>query len=492
MMKNWKKIAVLLVVLVIFVAAFIFLTMNQGKPGTPDNTASPTVSPSASIDEVELVDIARDDISKIILKREDGDIVLTKEEREIEKLNQKSDGTTEKVKEKVKVWVTSAFDVDSSKVDDIALAADTATTGRLIEENPKDITIYGLDKALVTTFASADGREISLEIGDKTPTGDKYYVRKAGTLPVYTLDSYKGDSLRLGKFDIMNKNLYGSEALTIDDMTAMALTKNGGKVFEAKQSGDSEWQITAPVERKADLNELSKFLSWLVEFRVSDYIEENPANLKTYGLDKPLYVFDFTLGGKTYSLKLGTLKESSYYAQMDGNPVVFTISSSTLTFVDTPVIDLLDTFVYIPTIYDVEKLVIELDGRVDELLIKSEQEDTSKEEFTFNGKKMEGDDNVTLFKRYYQGAIGISGEKLDLTATPSGKAFAKLTYTMEEAKPDKIVTIELIPTQDGYGYYLVKNGQYTGMVMGERKLDDESMGIRPAYKNLMDGLAKTP
>ena len=101
---------------------------------------------------------------------------------------------------------------------------------------------------------------------------------------------------------------------------------------------------------------------------------------------------------------------------------------------------------------------------------------------------MENDDQVSLFKKYYQGAIAISGDKLDFKATPSGKAFATLTYTMEKANPDKVVVIEPIPTQDGYGYYLVKNGQYTGMVMGNRQLDNESMGIRPAYQKFIDGL----
>ena len=108
-----------------------------------------------------------------------------------------------------------------------------------------------------------------------------------------------------------------------------------------------------------------------------------------------------------------------------------------------------------------------------------------------NDQKIEGEDNVTLFKRYYQGAIGISGDKIDLDAVPSGKAFVKLTYTMKQAAPDKIVTLELIPTNDGYGYYLVKSGQYTGLVMGNRQLDTDD-SIRGSYKNLMDALSKTP
>lgn len=489
MTKNWKKIAALLVVLAIFVVAFIFLKGSQDKLGDTGETVSPTVT--SSIDEVKLVDIARDKINKIILKREGGNIALALEEREIEKLNQKEDGTTEKVKEKVKVWINSSFDVDNAAVDDISLAADTATTKRLIEENPKDETIYGLDKALVTTFVSIDGKEVGLEIGDKTPTQDSYYVRKSGNPAVYTIDSYKGDTLRYSKFDIINKNLYGSEVLTPDDITTLAFTKGNEKLFDAKLN-DSTWHIGYPLERKADTQELFKFLNWLTSLRVSTYVHENPVDLKPYGLDNPSYIFDYTLGGKTYSLKLGVQKDSQYYAQMESSPLVFTLDASTVTFVDITVLDLVETFAYIPIIYDVEKLVIELDGREDVLLIDVNEDDPTKEKLSLNGKSIEDEEGKILLKRYYQGAIGISGDKLDLNAKPSGNAFAKLTYTMKLASPDKTVTIELIPTNDGYGYYLVKNGQFTGLVMGNRQLDNTSFGIRPAYKNLMDGLSKTP
>jgi hypothetical protein len=177
---------------------------------------------------------------------------------------------------------------------------------------------------------------------------------------------------------------------------------------------------------------------------------------------------------------------------MEGNPAIFTIDSSALTFVDVPLIDLIDTFAYIPSIYDVEKLVIEMDGRVDVLLIDASQTEGYEEKYYLNDKKIEGEDNVSLFKKYYQGAIGISGDKIDLSAVPSGKAFAKLTYTLKKASPDKTVTVELVPTNDGYGYYLLKNGKYTGMVIGSRKLDEEDFGIRWYYKNLMEALSKTP
>lgn len=484
MMKNWKKIAILGIVLVVFAAAFIYLSSVQDKLKNDEDSDSKTG------EEVDLISFTKDDMVKIILEHGDSTIVLTREEKEVEKEQTKDDGTTETVKETVKYWVTPDFDVDSSKVDSIASAGETVTTKRLIDENPQDVSIYGLDDPYTVTFVSGDGKEESIEIGDITPTQDSYYVRKSGDKAVYTIPSYKGETLRYGKLDLMNRNLHMDDEVTADDLTALAFERNGEPVFEAFKDSSGQWNYSKPLKRKVDASQFPKFMNWIAAFKVSEYVEENPSDLAKYGLDNPKYVFRYTLNGKEYTLKLGSKSNTKYYAQMEGNPAVFNVSASDLNFVDLPLIDLVDRFVYIPSIYDVEKLVIEIDNRVDTLVINANKDDPDKEEFYINGQKIEDDTTESLFRGYYQGAIGITGDKIDLNATPEGKAEIRLTYTMREANPDKVVVVELIPTKDGNGYYLMKNGEYSGLVMSKRKLDDPDLGIRAAYNKLMEGLKK--
>ena len=491
-MKNWKKIIILLVIFVIFLAAFIFLNGNQGKPDNGNETPSPT--DAISSDEIKLIDIAQEDISKIILKREDGEFVLTKEERDIETLETNNDGTTKKVIEKKKVWVNPSFDVDNDLVEDIVSAAATVTTKRLIDETPADLTIYGLDNALITTFVSSEGKEVSIEIGNLTPKQDSYYVRKIENSALYTIDSYKGETLIYGKFDVMSKNLYGTEALTSEDFNTLIFSRDGKEVFRAEKIiASADWRITGPaLEREVNTSEFLKFPEWLKSFRVKEFVEENPSDLKIYGLDSPQYVFDYTLNNEIYRLMLGAKNEDEYYAMMESNNTVFTIGATELNFVDLPLKDLVSMFAYIPMIYDVEKLVIEIDGRTDILLIDDSQEEGAISEFYFNGQKIENDDQEDMFRKYYQGAIGIMGDKIDLDSIPTGEPAVRLTYTMKKANPDKLVEVELIPTNDGYGYFIMKNDKYTGLVIGERKLHDESnTGIRKAYENLSEVLSKT-
>ena len=491
-MKNWKKIIILLVIFVIFLAAFILLNKDQGKIDNGNETPQPTDATSS--DEIKLIDIAQEEISKIVLKREDTEVVLTKEERNVETLETNDDGTTKKVTEKKMVWVNTSFDVDNDLVEDIVSAAATVTTKRLIDEKPNDLTIYGLDNAFIATFVSKEGKEISIEIGNLTPKQDSYYVRRLEKPEVYTIDSYKGDTLRYGKFDLMSKNLYGTEALSAEDVKNLTFSKAGEAVFSAeKKPSSADWIITGPIpERDANITELSKFLGWVSSFRVKKFVEENPSDLKVYGLDSPNYVFDYTINDETHRIMLGNKSESEYYGMMEGNNAVFTVDATNLNFVDLPLKDLVSLFAYIPLIYDVEKLVIEIDGRTDVLLINDSQEEGSTPEFHINGQNIEGDEQEGLFRKYYQSAISIMGDKIDLVSVPSGEAAVRFTYTMKKADPDKIVKIELIPTNDGYGYFITKNDSYTGLVVGERKLqDDSNTGIRVAYDNLIKVLSKT-
>lgn len=491
-MKNWMKITILVVILGIFTVAFIMLSKignDQGNNGTssPDPTET-----SSSLDVVDLFDFNWQDVTKMILRRGDGEIVLTKEKRAVESIETDNEGNEKKVIEEKELWFNPDFDVENSKAEDIAVTANSLTTKRLIDANPSDISIYGLDKPDVTIFITSGGKEYGIEIGNETPTKDGYYVRKTGSTEVYTISSYSAESLKYGKFDIMNRNLYGTNAISVEDIKSLKLIKSGATVFSAQMgSAPTKWQLTEPFEWEVEYSELAQFLNWLYGLRVSKFTEEDAQDLNQYGLDNPKYVFEYTLDGKDYSLKLGNLKDSYYYGMLNDNGTVFTVDSSSLNFVDTPLINIVSRFVYLPSIYDVEKVVIEIDGRTDVMDINTSEDAIAESDFRLNGRKMETDEEVSLFRKYYQGVIGALADKIDLEADPKGDWFARYTYTMKKADPDKIVTVELIPTEDGYGYYLMKNGRYTRLVMSKRKLDDESLGIRYHYKNLMDALGKS-
>jgi hypothetical protein len=486
MMKNWKKIVLLLVILAALATAFILLNNKQKElEGSEGNTSSDN-------GKELLIGLKSEDIVKILLKRGDNNIELILEESTVKKEKAKEDGTTGTIEEKEKVWTTPAFNLDSSKADAIARAAEYACINRLIDENPSDLSVYGLSNPSATTFITADGAQVSIEIGDQTPLGD-YYVRKSESPAVYTLNPNHSEILLYDKFDLMNINIYGSEEIRAEDITYLSFYRDQDLIFEAEQDDVPEpsvytWTVIKPFEIKTSTKGVSEFLHYLASMRVSEFVEDNTSNLNQYGLDNPKYEFNYIMQGESYKLKIGIKKDNKYYASMEGNPVIFTLYAPGLNFVDTPLIDVVDTYAYLPNIIDVEKLVIEMDGRVDEILLDVGSGDPSNDKYFFNGSKIEGEENIKLIKDYYTGAVSVHGDKIDLEARPLKTADIRLTYTMKKNSPDKVVTVELVPTKDGYGYYLMRDGSYTGFIMAKRQLEDAYMGIRTAYKKLKEEL----
>ena len=494
-MKNRSKIIALLLVLVALVVAYFLLKGGtKATPGTDaqpsptDTQTSPT--PDVALDVISPIGLAKADINKILLKRDTGDIILTLKETEVESQVAKEDGTTTTTKQMVNLWVTDQFSVDSAAVDNIAFAAENATTSRFIEADPKDLSIYGLDKPSTVTFYSADGQEKSIEIGSATPTGNDYYIRVGGDKAVYTLLTYYANTFLLGKYDIMSRQLYPKEGMVGDNITDLTFYKGKDIVFESHLvTAPAKWGLIYPLVIEADYTDLAKFLEGLAGLYAFQIIEQNPSDLKVYGLDKPQYTFLYTLDGKRYALKIGSMSGTLYYAMFEGNDIVFSVDSTILSFVGMPLIDVVDLLIYVPSIFDVSKLVIEIDGRVDVLNMDVTKELSETDVYEFNGKKIEGEENRKLYRRYYQGAIALMGDKIDVDAKPEGEAFARLTYTAKTGFVNERTTvIEFIPTPDDYGYYVMKNDVYTGMIMGKRQLDTESMGFRQSYKNLMNAL----
>ena len=497
-MKSWSKIIALALVIVVLAAAFVLL--KGGKPstsGTTDAQASstPTPTPTSNPDTVKPFDFKKVDIARILLKRDAGDIVLTQAEKEVTTQTQNSDGTTSTTTTPTKVWVTDKFNVETTVVDDVTYAVENATTKRLIEADPKDLSIYGLDQPIVATLYNADAKGETLKIGDKTPTGDSYYILRDGDKAVYTLETYYAEKFTVGQLDLMSKDLYGRTDLTTGDMSDLTFYKGTEEIFASNAASSTVWKMNYPLEIEADSENITKFLQGLSGLKATEIIELNPVDLKLYGLDKPQYTFNYTLAGKPYVLKIGSLKSSRYYAMLDGMNYVFTIDSTSMNYAELPFINMVERLIYLPSIYETSKLTIEIDGRTDNLEMDISQTQTGTESgtdkkpdvYVFNGQKIEGDTKQSLFRSYYQGAIGMMGDRIDLTAKPQGTPFAKLTYTNKADGKTTVVT--LIPTPDEYGYYLMKNDTFTGLVMLKSYLDDKDLGIRTFYNNFINGLS---
>ena len=85
-------------------------------------------------------------------------------------------------------------------------------------------------------------------------------------------------------------------ALDADKIDELKVKSESGETTSAKKDGGT-WQLTAPLAVKADAMEVGSIASNLSSLEIARVVDENPADLKEYGLDAPRVEIEFKASG---------------------------------------------------------------------------------------------------------------------------------------------------------------------------------------------------
>lgn len=121
------------------------------------------------------------------------------------------------------------------------------------------------------------------------------------------------------------EKVFAVEADAIDEVT---IKSEAGERTTVKKNG-AEWQVVAPVAAPADAAELSGITTNLSTMEQQRLIDENPADLKDYGLAEPRVEVAFKSGGQEQRLLIGskTPTGADLYAKTGAQSKVFLIAS---------------------------------------------------------------------------------------------------------------------------------------------------------------------
>jgi hypothetical protein len=124
------------------------------------------------------------------------------------------------------------------------------------------------------------------------------------------------------------EKVFAVEAEKIDELT---IKSESGDQTRLKKTG-SDWQVVVPADggpTAVDAPEVSGITTNLATLEQQRVIDENPQDLKEFGLDAPRVEVTFKAGGPEQTLQLGakTPTGSDLYAKVAGKPKVFLISS---------------------------------------------------------------------------------------------------------------------------------------------------------------------
>jgi hypothetical protein len=131
-----------------------------------------------------------------------------------------------------------------------------------------------------------------------------------------------------------------------DKIVQLQIKSSGGEVTGLKKGTDSAWTIVQPVQAPADRNNVSDIVTNLANLEEERVVDENAADLKTYGLAEPRLDITFHVDGEKEPRRLlvgdKTPASTGMYAKLPATNRVFLVSTSLETALDRTTFDLRD------------------------------------------------------------------------------------------------------------------------------------------------------
>jgi hypothetical protein len=222
---------------------------------------------------------------------------------------------------------------DATVVQTLVSTLVDAEVQKSIDEVPKDLESFGLDKPSVTARVTLkDGSQPPpVAVGKNTAIGGKTYVRR-GEEPKLLLTT---SSLQFG-LNKQVKDLRDKSLVTFEDdaVTKVEIAPQGGETTTLVKKDKDAWTIE-PGGQPADPTEVRSYLSSLRSARATDFPDDAPADLAKYGLATPRLAVTVTTdkdgAGKTLLLgnehSEGTQKQ--VYAKRGDQATIYTLGDWT-------------------------------------------------------------------------------------------------------------------------------------------------------------------
>jgi len=233
MMKMRQLIAAAIVLAAL--AATLYWS-NHRKPS--DDSAN-----AGSSATTRIISIKQDDVSKLEIKKLNGDDVV---------LNREAAG-------KWKIASPISLFADQDVVSTILYTLSPLDNASLIEEKSGDLKAFGLaDPAVTVSVSTRDGKTQAILVGDDIPTGGAAYVALSGDPKVFSVSSNTKASLNKGLTDLRDKRLL---PIDFEKLTEMGII--GPKLNLSFASVNGQWTVRTPLNMRGDTSKLENVVEKL-------------------------------------------------------------------------------------------------------------------------------------------------------------------------------------------------------------------------------------
>lgn len=219
-------------------------------------------------------------------------------------------------------------DADDATVGSLLAALAASDLKRTLEKKPgaADLKSFGLEPpAIKVSITLKNGLTLpTFAVGAKTPLGDSAYVRRGSDPTVYLTDGSIVLALEKQPNDLRDKTIVTFPA---QQATKVEIQMPPGQALVLVKGEKEQWTLEAPVKRNAGADAVSEYLAALTRLRVKTFADDQPTDLKKYGLDRPALKIsiDGKDGKNLAALQVGGKSADGYYARAEGSPAVYTI-----------------------------------------------------------------------------------------------------------------------------------------------------------------------
>ncbi len=220
----------------------------------------------------------------------------------------------------------SAMPADEAELSGIASNLASLEVQRVVDDQATDVTQYGLDPARIEVAFTFAGKEHTLLLGQKTPTGSDLYAKVPDSPRVFLVASYLESTFNKSSFDLRDKTILKIDRDKVERMEIVTAERT---ITVTKQGAD--WRISAPIEARADFGAIEGIVGRLNTTPMKSVAAADATDLEQYGLDTPAATVRVTSGSAQAGLAIGkSAGEGVVYAKDLSRPMVFTIESALL------------------------------------------------------------------------------------------------------------------------------------------------------------------
>lgn len=377
------------------------------------------------------------------------------------------------------VWTVNDFapdEIDTAKAYGIAGTVSQLTSKNKIEENPSNLSEYGLDNPKLTVkITKKNGGSDVLYIGDKSPTLGEYFIIREGDSTVYTIYEFKVDTLlkpisyyrEFNRFSINIDDIQRIKIIRQDELIELKIIDNIDK------NTNNVWEMLSPYEFGANDDYIdNKILEPIANISMNTPIEDTDGGItdKSPILTLTVKPYDNVTGkyGSEYTetLAVGNTVNGKTYVKYKEQ--LYAVEADSISFINESSFNIVSKLQALVDISKVKRVTLEYNGEKHTMDITK-----SGSSYSF---KLDGENADTeLSQAMYQAIISLAvdstykGEELGETAF-------KLTYDGNSASDNTVIELKSI---DGLSCALTRNGK-TEFTIKKSKIS-ELINVFDAY-----------